>query len=59
LAKHRGSSSELLEELQKIDTVYDSGKLLNVTDFPSMTKTLPPVIDTEAETVEEPSEHST
>ena len=34
LAKHRGGSAELLEELRKIDTVYDATPMKSVQDLP-------------------------
>jgi len=60
LAKHRGSSAELLEELRRIEVSYDSEKVLSVHDIPGLKavdiKALPSVVETEGETVEEPND---
>lgn len=57
LVKHRGSSAELLEELRRIDTTYDTSKVIGVQDLPSLrrpdVKALPAIVDTHGETVEE------
>lgn len=56
LDKRRGGSAELLEELNKIETVYDHQPLISVTDLPSVRASLPAVIDTEGEDVTDTEE---
>lgn len=36
LAKHRGSSAELIEEFRRIDTLYDQRKLTTVQELPAL-----------------------
>lgn len=58
LDKNRGGSAELLEELYKIETVYDTQKVTTIHELPTIRKSLPgpPVIDAEAEVVAKPQE---
>jgi hypothetical protein len=53
LDKRRGGSAELIEELHKIQTVYDDSKLKTVHELPQVRDSLPAVIDAEGEDVTE------
>jgi hypothetical protein len=61
LDKRRGGSAELIEELHKIETIYDEKKLTSVHDLPQIRKALPSqtVIDAEHEVVEEKKKEPT
>ncbi len=58
LSKHRGGSAELLEELHKIETVYDTRKIATVEDLPSVRASLPAqaIMEAEGEVVEKEKE---
>ena len=56
LDKRRGGSAELLEELHKIETVYDHSELVTVADLHSVRASLPAVIDAESRDVTEEEE---
>lgn len=57
LDKHRGGSAELLEELNKIETVYDTERIRSAKELPSVRESLPSVIDVEGEVLEEEEAH--
>jgi len=61
LDKRRGASAELLEELNKIETIYDSRKMTTVHELPQLRRGLPPpaVIDTHGEDVTDPEKEPT
>ncbi len=58
LEKRRGGSAELLEELHKIETVYDTTRVTTVRELPQIRKSLPSpaVVDVEGEPVEDDKE---
>lgn len=53
LDRHRGASAELLDELNRIETIYDKKKVPSIRDVPSLKYALPPGRRYEAEIIKD------